>query len=456
MANSRKSNSTDLAGQVATRVASLVPVNSSIVVGLSGGLDSVVLLHLLHGLAVHHSWRLSALHVHHGISPHAGDWASFCSGLCDRHDIPVRIEHVDIRPLRHMGIEAAARKLRHEALARQPVDFIALAHHRDDQVETMLLQLLRGAGVKGASAMALMAVKPEMPTLIRPLLHCTRRQILDYANEHRLEWVEDESNADGRYPRNFLRHRVMPVLNEGFPLAGETLARSAGHFAEASGLLDDLARIDCMHAMAGHTLDVQALQSLSPARARNLLRYFIHVAGAPMPQAVQLEDMIHQLIDASRDAVVCVTFGGWEVRRFAGKVYVMRSLEAFDKNLVLPWQGEPELYWPALASRLCFKQNGGPSENESASVVSMARLGQNRVTLKLRQGGEALRSHPGSMSRALKNLLQEHHVPPWQRDRLPLVYCNEELICVPGIAVASGYLPANLEDRMEISIRSAE
>src|SRR5512146_3262 len=240
MASSRKSN---LADTVAARLAPLLPKRSHILIGLSGGMDSVVLLHLLHSLAPRFDWRLSALHVHHGISPNAGDWADFCAGLCAQYDIPLQIEHVDIAPLRNEhGIEAAARKLRHAAFARHSCDFVALAHHADDQAETLLLQLLRGAGLRGVAAMPVLS-KVEGPVLkpsaahghavLRPLLDVPRGRLLEYARLHALQWVEDESNADDRYPRNFLRHRLLPLLEQSFPAYRDTLTRSAMHFAEA-------------------------------------------------------------------------------------------------------------------------------------------------------------------------------------------------------------------------------
>src|SRR3989339_2289440 len=164
MASSRKLNLTDLSERLAAQIAPLLPAHSSILIGLSGGIDSVVLLHLLHRLAPRFFWRLSALHVHHGISPNADAWADFCAGLCAQYAIPLHIERVDIAPLREHGIEAAARKLRHAAFARQACDFVALAHHADDQAETLLLQLLRGAGVKGAAAMPVLS-RVEGPLL---------------------------------------------------------------------------------------------------------------------------------------------------------------------------------------------------------------------------------------------------------------------------------------------------
>ena len=463
-----------LVERVAAQIAPLLPAHSSILVGLSGGVDSVALLHLLHKLAARYSWQLSALHVHHGISRNADAWAKFCAELCERHHIPLRIEHVDIAPLRSHGIEAASRKLRLAALYRQPCDFVALAHHADDQAETLLLQMLRGAGVRGVSAMPVLSLKeplairlscqetpvkslvmsklPQMSghsdsiALVRPLLHCSREEILAYAAAHQLHWIEDESNADDSYPRNFLRHRVLPLLGERFSAYRDTLMRSAQHFAEASKLLDELARQDGAEMIAGETLAIQALCPLEPARAKNLLRYFLHSLGAPMPQLVQLDDMLQQLCAARRDAAVCVNYSGWQVRRYQEKVYALRAPGDFNRSLVLPWHGETELDWPALHTRVLFHPL-------NSAGISLEKLQCAPVTLRLRSGGEKLRPRPNAATRTLKNLLQEHHVPPWQRDRLPLLYCGEELVCVPGVAVAAEYLANGHEAAIAVELR---
>lgn len=439
MASSRKSSSDNLTRRVAADIAPLLPSGSSVLVGLSGGVDSVVLLHLLRRLAAQSSWRISALHVNHGISPNAAAWSRFCSSLCDQYGIPLHIENVDVSPLRSLGIEAAARRLRHAAFAGQSCDFVALAHHADDQVETLFLQLLRGAGVKGASAMPVLS-RAEGPVLsraeghipskvVRPLLHLSRKEILDYADEYDLDWIEDESNADEGYPRNFLRHQLLPQLSEKFPAYRETLTRSTRHFSEAAEMLDDLARIDAPDM--GNTLDVAALQALSIARARNLLRYYLHQMGALMPQTMQLEDMLHQLCTASVDANVCVRFDGWQVRRYQGRVYALRDMPEFDPELILHWRGEGRMDWPALGC-VTFNQTYGQG-------ISLEKLQHAPVTLRHRRGGESLRPHSKSATRTLKNMLQEQALPPWQRDRLPLLYCGDELVCIPGVAIAADY-----------------
>ena len=433
-----------LVERVAAQTAPLLPAHSSVLVGLSGGVDSVVLLHMLHKLAARYSWQLSALHVHHGISRNADAWAEFCADLCDRHHIPLRIEHVDIAPLRSHGIEAAARKLRLAAFNRQPCDFVALAHHADDQAETLLLQLLRGSGVRGASAMPMLALRAGSPALLRPLLLCSRREILDYAAAHGLQWIEDESNTNDSYPRNFLRHRVMPLLDQHFPAYRDTLGRSAQHFAEAGDLLDELANQDAGQAMDGNAMQLAALRELSPARARNLLRYFLHAQGAIMPQRIHLEEMLRQLCEARQDAAVNVRCGDHQVRRYRDKVYLLPVATELDHDFVLPWQGEAILDWPPLATRLHFSFTTGAG-------VSLQKLQRGPLTLRLRKGAETLRPHPAAANRTLKNLLQQHHIPPWQRERLPLLFCGEELVCVVGLVIDAEYQALETENGVLVS-----
>ena len=402
-----------------------------ILIGLSGGVDSVVLLHLLHTLAPRFDWRLSALHVHHGISPNADAWADFCAELCAHFGIPLHVEQVDIAPLRdEHGIEAAARKLRHAAFARQDCDLVALAHHADDQAETLLLQLLRGAGIKGVAGMPY--IRGGQPGVVRPLLEVPRSELEAYAREYELRWVEDESNDDESYPRNFLRHRLLPLLEQRFPAYRDTLTRSARHFAEAGELLDELAQQDGALAIDAGTLQVEALRGLSRHRAKNLLRYFLHMQGAPMPQAAQLDDLLRQLLEARADAAVCVEFGGWEVRRYQDKAFAMPGLGEFDRGQVLQWHGEADLAWPALNAHLIFTQAEGQG-------ISLAKLQQAPITLRLRCGGETLRPHPAAATRSLKNLLQERQIPPWRRERLPLLFCGDALVSVVGVAVAAAY-----------------
>lgn len=471
MESSRKSSCNDLLERVAEALTPEVPAGSSILVGLSGGVDSVVLLHLLRQLSENHSWRLSALHVHHGISLQADAWVVFCTELCAHEGIPLQIEQVDITPMRHLGVEAAARTLRHAALARQQADFIALAHHQDDQAETLLLQLLRGSGVRGVSAMPALKRRDGVSALVRPLLNIPRSALIEYAQRHGLKWVEDESNDDDAYPRNFLRHRVLPLLEQRFPAYRATLARSARHFAEASELLDDLARQDARNILpspasgrgargrggefAEHalrplsgsglpagtrtasegegtiSLEIARLQALSHPRAKNLLRYFIAARGAPLPDSTLLEEMLHQIVAARQDAQVCIAWHDWQMRCYRGYVHIQPALPPpVDFSII--WRGEAEIQLPPPHGRLRFERTSGQG-------ISTAKLQSGSMEIHPRRGGEKLRPDAARPQRTLKNLLQEHDILPWQRDVLPLLFYDADLVCVPGVAIASAY-----------------
>jgi tRNA(Ile)-lysidine synthase len=331
------------------------------------------------------------------------------------------------------GIEAAARKLRHAAFAKHDCDFVALAHHADDQAETLLLQLLRGAGIKGAAAMPLLkSGTANFPALLRPLLDIPRSLLLGYAQQNELNWVEDESNADTYYPRNFLRQRVLPLVEEKFPAYRDTLVRSTQHFAEGAELLDDLAQHDAQGWVSGAPIDVSILKTLKLPRAKNLMRYVLQNCGAPMPPVTLLEEMMHQLRNAKEDTDLCIEYGGWQVRCYQSKAYVLRELGSFGPDFALTWQGESELAWPASNMFLRFEQTPGLG-------ISLNKLQSAPVTLRLRSGGEKLRPFSNAPTRSLKNLLQEHKIPPWLRERLPLIFCGEELVCAVGVAIAANY-----------------
>jgi tRNA(Ile)-lysidine synthase len=445
MESSKKSNSTDFYQHVAKGVVAQLPEHSSILVGLSGGVDSVVLLHIMSRLTAQHAWKVTALHVNHGISSQAGKWADFCQKYCTSLSIPLHIQAVDIAALRHHGVEAAARKLRYQAFSRQHCDFVALAHHADDQVETVLLQLLRGAGVRGASAMPTIIQNAVGLNIVRPLLPFSRQAILDYASEQNISWVEDESNADDHHPRNFLRHRILPILEEKFPAYRKTLSRSALNFSEASSLLDELARIDAQLAIQNGTLGISTLRTLEQVRAKNLLRYFMGVMGAPMPAVAKLDDILRQLLTARNDAMICIHYGDWQVRRYKNQVYVMPLFANFDLDIALSWQGETKLDWLPLQQQLKFTSTQG-------SGISVKKIQAMPVIIKVRRNGETIRPNVGGSARTLKNLFQENGIPPWQRERLPLLYCGDKLVCVPGVAIAAEFKALTSEPGILVSL----
>lgn len=424
MASSRKHER--LIDHVAARLTGQVRPGQHLALALSGGVDSVVLFDILRQLRSPLKFSLSALHVNHQISPHAPDWGRFCAGLCARHAVAYAEEAVVLERGGGDSLEALARAARYRAFAGLNTDFVVLAQHRDDQAETVLLQLLRGAGVKGLSAMPGVRALGESRHVLRPLLDVPRAQILAWAGEHDLAWVEDESNQDVRYDRNFLRHEVLPLLARRFPACAHTLARAGGHFAETAELLDQLAVLDACDGICENRLRVDVLAPLSAARARNLLRHFLDRQGIPMPSAARLDDVLHQVSAARPDARVHIALGEYELRRYRGELHATRRLAPHEPELSLPWQSGEMLVLPHGSLR--FEQRQGEG-------VSLARLESAPLTMRYRRGGERLRPLCGRPSRSLKNLLQESAVPPWRRERLPLLYCGDALVCVPEMGV---------------------
>lgn len=268
----------------------------AVTVGISGGLDSTVLLHATSRLAGDARLDVSALHVHHGLSPNADAWADSCRKVCGKLGIPITVLRVEVPARSGEGIEAAARRLRHQALSDQDADWILLAHHADDQAETVLHNLLRGAGVRGAAAM------PESRgRILRPLLGLARETLLAYARSRRLVWIEDESNADSRYTRNFLRNEILPRIASRFPRASAQLAAAACLFSEADSLLEDLASLDLGDRSPEFPLPLMLFRELSDTRARNLLRAMLKWHRVPPPDWRRLNEFVRQIRTSASD-----------------------------------------------------------------------------------------------------------------------------------------------------------
>ena len=417
-----------LRSSVERSLAAHVARGEALCVGLSGGVDSVVLLDILHTIAPHHQWRLSAIHVNHQLSPHAHAWARFCRRMCRERGVPLRVVKVNVA--RGDSIEAAARVARYAAYRAQAADHLVLAQHQDDQAETVLLQLLRGAGVKGLAAMPIVRTDAQRPglRLLRPLLGVTRAAIGQYAAARDLSWIEDESNGDTYYLRNFLRQEIMPRLETRAPAYRVTLCRAAGHLAEAAQLLDTLAVMDGEGCLTGATLGVAALTKIPEARARNLLRYFLAAQHVLMPDARRLDEALRQAMTAKADARVCIEWGEHTLRRFAGALHVVPAAQPLAADFSRRWHGERRLLVPELHAALEMRRKRGAG-------IDLEKLLAKPVILRLRRGGEKLQMDAARPRRHIKDLFQELGVPPWQRDRLPFLWSGERLVWVAGLGI---------------------
>lgn len=307
MGATRKSLSTDaVVIAVDDCLARHVGEGDQVAVALSGGLDSMVLLHALNALGR----QISAVHVHHGLSRNADRWAEFCQEICQAWAVPFFLYRVEVERGSDDGLEAAARRARHACYREVPADWVGLAHHRGDRAETMLFNILRGAGVQGAGAM------PERNgRLLRPMLDLARSEIAAYAQSRGLRWIEDESNRDVRFSRNFLRHDVLPAISQRFPAVGKRLARAAARFAEAASLLDDLAKLDLGDHPAVFPLSLELLKQLPEPRARNILRFLLAQHRIGIPSEQRLTEALRQFVTAAPDRHPAVVFGSFTLRR---------------------------------------------------------------------------------------------------------------------------------------------
>lgn len=394
-------------------------------------MDSVVLLHLLRVLAGRLDFSLSAVHINHQISLRAEAWADFCQQLCGTWEIDLIQRRVSVGGRRGIGIEAAARAERYRAFSMVDSDWIVLGHHREDQAETVLLNLLRGSGVRGVAAMPeVRAIDGGGPRLLRPLLGVSRRALEAYARQHNLSWVDDESNENMDLRRNFLRRGVLPLLDERFPGCRKALARAAKWAAETESLLDELAAADGSAWLdAQRRLDTRGLGQLSAARGRNLLRHWLQRADLRMPDSSRLVEIQSRLAEARPGQQIRIEIEGGVIRCYRG----WASIE--PRQALIPvaeriWRGESCVGWGA--GRIDFHEVIGDG-------LSRRALAGAPVVLRMRRGGERIRLDAYRPRRSLKNLYQEAGIPPWRRSAMPLLWCGEDLVWVPGVGIAWEY-----------------
>jgi tRNA(Ile)-lysidine synthase len=423
------------------------PAPSGYLVAYSGGCDSHVLLHAL--AAVREQLpvpNVEVIHINHGLQSEAPQWQAHCKNVCNRLDLPYRSVAVEARAQSGESPEAAARAARYTAFSEHLGErqMLLLAHHQDDQAETLLLQLLRGSGVKGLAAM------PEVTHfaggwLARPLLFYTHEMLCDYARQQQLQWIEDPSNFDTELDRNFLRHEVFPKLQERWPSASVLLSRASEHQAEAAALLNELAALDWqqVEGTSPNQIRLTALARLSVARQRNLVRYWIgERCGLPLPDSRHLERIFAEVIGAGEDAEPLVSWAGVNVRRFRDVLVVESAVPPVDNRWRSLWDCEGTLALPGGTDYL---------EARDKSGAGLARrYVATGVEVAFRQGGERVQLPGREHRHQLKKLLQDWGVPPWERDRIPLIYIKGELAQVVGYCVCAPFAAVADEPGVDI------
>jgi len=409
--------------------------NETVAVALSGGRDSMVLLDLLARLAATRGTgirRVVAIHVHHGLSANADAWVAHCEAECERLRVPLAVRRVEVKR-RGRGIEAAARDARYAALADAAREgnatMVLTAHHRDDRLETFLLQWMRGAGPEGLAAFPPARVFGSDLQLLRPLINVGRTDIERYVNVRKLKYVDDDSNDDTALLRNAIRHQVLPhidALRAGFRVAA---ARSIDLVADAAEAMRSIAAVDlaaCTDGAPDGMLWLQRLAALPPSRQTGVLRRWLAAGGLEAPSRTRLLEILEQAQNKRSDARMLVRLGDREVRRYRGLLLLKQTDDSDRDSHNLSWDGEDELPIPGWGGVLRFTAVDG--EGFDANWLRAAPL-----EVRRRGGGERFKPHPSRPSKTLKRLFQDAGIPEFDRGQLPLLWRGGELVFVGGL-----------------------
>ncbi len=418
----------------------------------SGGLDSTVLLHGLLQLRDRIGLDLRALHAHHGLHGQADAWLEHCVAICKHWDIDLVHRRLDLAVCGGRNMEERAREARYgwfrEVMA--PGSVLLTAHHQGDQAETLLANLLRGAGVHGLAAISSRAVFGD-GIIVRPLLAFPRPLLRQYAQHHRLQWVEDSSNQDLGINRNYIRHAVLPVFAERWPGVFRTLARTARHMRHTAELLDAVAEQDLQgvpreDSLWGQRLDVEALARLSEIRQRNALRYWFRASGHRAPTARQLSLLWQQMVARRPTSTAVLRWPESEVRRYRRWLYLSAPIPEFAPA-PLRWCWRDPLALPALGLLL----RAVPAIGDGIAVSRLPDC----LTVEWRHGGECLRLPGREHRQKLKKLLQSAGVPPWYRDRIPLLYIDDQIAAFTGRWYSEPFAANVGEDGVVFELRKA-
>jgi tRNA(Ile)-lysidine synthase len=414
-----------------------------ILVGLSGGMDSVLLLKLLSEQI--DSKLIEAVHINHGLSDNADQWQQFAEDYCRQLGVGFYTEKVQL-VVSGEGIEAAAREARYSVFeSRLKKDgLLFLAHHADDQVETVVYRLLRGSGSKGLAGM------PEsrplgLGQLIRPLLAYSKEAIHREAGDRALKWIEDESNIDDRFDRNYIRNHIIPVIAKRWPEYPQAIMHSAGLSDQADQLsralaLEDLTRLDLSEERAGWSISLDGLSGLSVLRQKNLLRYWSEIKKLPAPSSKIINEILSSVVAARQDASPEVIWQTQCWARFQNRLYLLRCQHKHTKQTQsIQWDMQHPLIL-ADKSRLDVQHVKGSGLVAAADSVEVC----------YRQGGERCKPQGRGRSTSLKKLLLEYQLPPWLRDRVPLFYVQDQLVAVGDLWVCEGWVAKPEESGLEI------
>lgn len=406
--------------------------SSPLWIAYSGGMDSHVLLQLLAEHRQYFSQSIQVVHVDHQLQSQSTDWAEHCRSVTEALYLPFHLLQVNVTDIGQSGLESAARTARYQAINQLIGDddgTLLTGQHLQDQAETLVLQLLRGAGTRGLAAMKVLSQWQKMH-IIRPFLAISHDALLAYATAHQLEWIDDPSNHNTEINRNFLRHRVWPLLQHRWPTMNQSLARSAQNLQESQILLDELAQGDLLTLQADQnegSLDIYQLRLLSETRQRNVLRFFIKKLNMVLPSRKSLQRILDEVCLATLDAQPHVRWHQYSARRYQNKLYLSTAASPIvTTSLSLIHDQQPQLL--DNKRQLIWQEHKG--QGIRAELFTMG------LKLQFRQGGEKIQLSGKSHHQLLKKLFQEWQIPVWERETIPLLFSEQRLVAVVGYACA--------------------
>lgn len=434
-----KMKNNDLFNQFTKQLMTTIKPAGDFHIALSGGLDSVVLLHLFFRLKSQQpSFNISAHHVNHGLSQHAEEWSEFCAEYCHRLAINFSVSKVQLSKQSRTSLEALAREKRYQALQQDltSTSYLVTAHHQDDQLETILLALKRGSGITGLQGIQACQKMP-VGYLLRPLLGFSRQQLEAYAQLHNLQWIEDDSNSNQDFDRNFIRHSITPLLKARWPSIAKSFSRSAEICQQQQQVLDEIAQQD-YHAVLycflnQQALSISALNELSVGRRNNVLRLWFKKHQLAYPSAVQLQTIWTDVVLADVNALPSMQLKAHSIRRYLDHLYLVNGQDiAQNHSQLLPWQGQSRLSFAdgRVQLQLGFVDNLDSAEE----IIKCANNAQIEICFRSHLP-TTLRCQPigRNGSRSIKKLLHEYQVAPWLRDLVPFVLIDGELRAAVGL-----------------------
>ena len=418
--------------------------SNHIVIAYSGGIDSSVLLNIMCANKEHLKQSIEVIHVNHGLHEKSSNWEDFCKKECEKYKVTFKSIKIQEDCPKENSVEAWARNMRYKLISKhvKKNDILITAHHKDDQVETFFLQLLRGSGVHGLASMPVIK-EFKNGFHVRPFLSFQRNEITKYAKENNISWIDDETNLDINYQRNFLRHNVLPTIDANWLSYRESILRVISHQADSMKIHNEIAQLDMEKISCNDTsnLHVGLIKELSEERKKNLIFFWLKNLNLETPSSKHMKQIISALINSDQQKSPCVNWGNTEVRRYKKFLYASNIVDNHESDIEITWD---------INSPLMIEGETLTTIESQGKGLSKECIKDANIIIRYRHGGEKIYTNSLSQSKSIKQLFQERSVLPWLRNKIPLIYINDELAVVPGFCVGRKFSADKNESSLDI------